>query len=171
MNYYEARPFERRGRPTLTEGTHHRGLFNRDWTGGAYDGYGYRPPKKDPGPKTEQQARGYVKFVVRNYLSSKNVSWMLGKVGDLKKCYRPLLVTEFVEQSMMVEPEGVNSIVQSFNVFLTRQIITAEDFEAGFAEPIEYLAVFTVGCPNAYEIAAQLLTAAGMNPARAAKKP
>lgn len=121
------------------------------------------------GVNNKQVAKVSIKVTLRNYLSSKDMSEMLVRAKDLKQFFRPLLVTELVEHSLVAEPSDVDSIAQMFKALLSHQVVTAKDFEAGFSRPIKSLPVLAIECPDAYKVIAQLLEAVGMDPARLTK--
>ncbi|KAF9350939.1 hypothetical protein BGX34_000903, partial [Mortierella sp. NVP85] len=119
--------------------------------------------------RTEEEAKRSIETTLKEYLSLRDVDEMLASVKELDGCYRPMLVTEFVNQSMEMKQSDVDSIAEVFKKLLSEQILTPEDFEAGFSDPLEFLPDTAIDVPNAYKYAAQLLEAAGMDPAKAAE--
>ncbi|KAF9182635.1 hypothetical protein BGZ50_004797 [Haplosporangium sp. Z 11] len=119
--------------------------------------------------KTEDEAKRSIENTLKEYLSLKDMSELMTSVKELDACYRPMFVTEFVNQSMEMKASDVDSIADIFKKLSSEKILSAEDFEAGFADPLEFLPDTAIDVPNAYKYAAQLLEAAGMDPAKAAK--
>ncbi|KAI7817826.1 armadillo-type protein [Gamsiella multidivaricata] len=119
--------------------------------------------------KTEDEAKRSIENTLKEYLSLRDITELLTSVKELDACYRPLFVTEFVNQSMEMKPSDVDSIGDVFKKLSSEKILSAEDFEAGFADPLEFLPDTAIDVPNAFKYAAQLLEAAGMDPAKAAK--
>ncbi|KAF9196824.1 hypothetical protein BGZ49_002698, partial [Haplosporangium sp. Z 27] len=119
--------------------------------------------------KTEDEAKRSIENTLKEYLSLKDMNELLISVKELDACYRPLFVTEFVNQSMEMKQSDVDSIAEIFKKLNGENILSSEDFESGFADPIEFLPDTAIDVPNAYKYAAQLLEAAGMDPAKAAK--
>ncbi|KAG0047530.1 hypothetical protein BGZ83_007432 [Gryganskiella cystojenkinii] len=118
--------------------------------------------------KTEDEAKRSIENTLKEYLSIRDMSELLISVKELDACYRPLFVTEFVNQSMEMKQSDVDSIAEIFKKLLAEDVLSNEDFESGFADPLEFLPDTAIDVPNAYKFAAQLLEAAGMDPARAA---
>ncbi|KAG0208743.1 hypothetical protein BGX31_002255, partial [Mortierella sp. GBA43] len=136
------------------------------------EGSGNAPTKNGDsapaGPKnTEEEAKRSIQTKFKEYMSLKDMNEMLASVKDLDACYRPLLVTELVNQSMDMKQSDVDSIADIFKKLLSEQVVTGEDFEAGFVDPLEFLPDTAIDCPNARKFTAQLLEAAGMDPFRA----
>ncbi|KAK3844981.1 MAG: armadillo-type protein [Linnemannia gamsii] len=119
--------------------------------------------------KTKDEAQRSIQNTLKEYLSLKDMSEMVISVKELDDVYRPLLVTEFVNQSMEMKAADVDSIAEVFKKLAAEKIVSAEDFETGFADPLEFLPDTAIDVPNAYKYTAQLLEAAGMDPAKAAK--
>jgi translation initiation factor 4G len=119
--------------------------------------------------KTKDEAQRSIVNTLKEYLSLKDMNEMLISVKELDAVYRPLLVTEFVTQAMEMRAADVDSISEVFKKLAAEKIVSAEDFETGFADPLEFLPDTAIDVPNAYKYAAQLLEAAGMDPAKAAK--
>ncbi|KAF8942435.1 hypothetical protein BGZ47_006479 [Haplosporangium gracile] len=130
-------------------------------------------PKTEAAPeapkKTKDEAQRSIANTLKEYLSLKDMNEMLISVKELDDAYRPLLVTEFVNQSMEMKATDVDSIAEVFKKLVAEKIVSAEDFETGFADPLEFLPDTAIDVPNAYKYTAQLLEAAGMDPAKAAK--
>jgi translation initiation factor 4G len=130
-------------------------------------------PKAEATPekpkKTEEEAKRSIQNTLKEYLSLKDMNEMMISVKELDAVYRPLLVTEFVNQSMEMKASDVESIAEIFKKLSAEKIVSAEDFETGFADPLEFLPDTAIDVPNAYKYTAQLLEAAGMDPAKAAK--
>ena len=99
----------------------------------------------------------------------KDMSELLTSVKELDACYRPLFVTEFVNQSMEMKQSDVDSIAEIFKKLSSEKVLSEEDFETGFADPLEFLSDTAIDVPNAYKYAALLLEAAGLDPTKAAK--
>lgn len=138
------------------------------------EGSGNAPTKNgDSAPagpkKTEEEAKRSIQTTLKEYMSLKDMNEMLASVNDLDACYRPLLVTELVNQSMDMKQSDVDSIADIFKKLLSEQVVTGEDFEAGFVDPLEFLPDTAIDCPNARKFTAQLLEAAGMDPSKAAE--
>jgi hypothetical protein len=119
--------------------------------------------------KTKQAAKVSIRIMLRNYLSSKDMSEMLVRVKDFKQYRRSLLVTELVEHSLVAEPSDVDSIAQVFKALLSHQVVTGKEFEAGFSRPVKSLPDLAIECPDAYKVISQLLEAAGMDSGRLTK--
>lgn len=119
--------------------------------------------------KTKDEAQRSIANTLKEYLSLKDMNEMLISVKELDAVYRPLLVTEFVNQSMEMKATDVDSIAEVFKKLAAEKIVSAEDFETGFADPLEFLPDTAIDVPNAYKYTAQLLEAAGLDPAKAAK--
>ncbi|KAF9921923.1 hypothetical protein FBU30_008015 [Linnemannia zychae] len=123
----------------------------------------------DAPKKTKDEAQRSIQNTLKEYLSLKDMNEMLISVKELDAVYRSLLVTEFVNQSMEMKAADVDSIAEVFKKLAAEKIVSAEDFETGFADPLEFLPDTAIDVPNAYKYTAQLLEAAGMDPAKAAK--
>ncbi|KAG0199858.1 hypothetical protein BGX28_006926 [Mortierella sp. GBA30] len=119
--------------------------------------------------KTEEEAKRSIGNTLKEYLSIRDMNELLISVKELDACYRPLLVTEFYNESMEMKQADVDSIAEIFRKLSSEKLVSAEDFETGFADPLEFLPDTAIDVPNAYKYAAQLLEAAGMDPAKAAK--
>ncbi|KAI8599107.1 hypothetical protein EDD21DRAFT_169515 [Dissophora ornata] len=119
--------------------------------------------------KTEDEAKRSIENTLKEYLSLKDMNELLTSVKELDACYRPLFVTEFVNQSMEMKQSDVDSIAEIFKKLTSEKVLSEEEFETGFADPLEFLPDTAIDVPNAYKYAAQLLEAAGMDPAKAAK--
>ncbi|KAG0290768.1 hypothetical protein BGZ98_003297 [Dissophora globulifera] len=119
--------------------------------------------------KTEEEAKRSIENTLKEYLSLRDMNEMMTSVKELDAVYRPLLVTEFVNQSMEMKQSDVDSIAEVFKKLSGEKVVSSEDFETGFADPLEFLADTAIDVPNAYKYAAQLLEAAGMDASRAAK--
>ncbi|KAF9392094.1 hypothetical protein BGX21_011096 [Mortierella sp. AD011] len=128
-----------------------------------------KAPESDAPKKTEEEAKRSIENTLKEYLSLKDMTEMLTSIKELDVCYRPLLVTEFVNQSMEMKQSDVDSIAEVFKKLNSEKILSTEDFESGFADPLEFLPDTAIDVPNAYKYASQLLEAAGMDPAKAAK--
>ncbi|KAF9900703.1 hypothetical protein EC991_007020 [Linnemannia zychae] len=130
-------------------------------------------PKAEAAPegpkKTKDEAQRSIQNTLKEYLSLKDMNEMMISVKELDAVYRPLLVTEFINQSMEMKAADVDSIAEVFKKLAAEKIVSAEDFETGFADPLEFLPDTAIDVPNAYKYTAQLLEAAGMDPAKAAK--
>ncbi|KAF9344589.1 hypothetical protein BGX26_004147, partial [Mortierella sp. AD094] len=123
----------------------------------------------DAPKKTEDEAKRSIENTLKEYLSLRDMTEMLTSIKELDVCYRSLLVTEFVNQSMEMKQLDVDSIAEVFKKLNSENILSTEDFESGFADPLEFLPDTAIDVPNAYKYASQLLEAAGMDPAKAAK--
>ncbi|KAF9980067.1 hypothetical protein BGZ75_008843, partial [Mortierella antarctica] len=119
--------------------------------------------------KTEDEAKRSISNTLKEYMSIRDMNELLISVKELDACYKPLLVTEFYNESMEMKQADVDSIAEIFKKLSTEKLLTSEEFETGFADPLEFLADTAIDVPNAYKYAAQLLEAAGMDPAKAAK--
>ncbi|KAF9106390.1 hypothetical protein BGX27_009191 [Mortierella sp. AM989] len=123
----------------------------------------------DAPKKTEDEAKRSIANTLKEYLSLKDMNEVVESIKELDACYRPLFVTEFVNQSMEMKQSEVDNIAEIFKKLNTEKILSTEDFEAGFTDPLEFLPDTAIDVPNAYKYATQLLEAAGMDPTRAAK--
>ncbi|KAF9097347.1 hypothetical protein BGX29_008113 [Mortierella sp. GBA35] len=119
--------------------------------------------------KTKEEAQRSVQNTLKEYLSLKDMNEMLISAKELDAVYRSVLVTEFVNQSMEMKAADVDSIAEVFKKLASEKIISTEDFEAGFADPLEFLPDTAIDVPNAYKYTAQLLEAAGLDASKAAK--
>ncbi|KAG0357060.1 hypothetical protein BG005_003980 [Podila minutissima] len=125
-------------------------------------------PKAGP-KKTEDEAKRSIENTLKEYMSIRDMTEMVASVAELDECYRPLFVTEFVNQSMEMKQSDVDSVADIFKKLSGDGLISKEDFEAGFADPLEFLPDTAIDVPNAYKITAQLLEAAGLDASKAAK--
>ncbi|KAF9204654.1 hypothetical protein BGZ59_000938 [Podila verticillata] len=122
------------------------------------------------GPKkTEEEAKRSIENTLKEYLSIRDMTEMVASVAELEDCYHPLFVTEFVNQSMEMKQSDIDSVADIFKKLAGDGLISKEDFEAGFADPLEFLPDTAIDVPNAYKITAQLLEAAGLDASKAAK--
>ncbi|KAF9946690.1 hypothetical protein BGZ72_011215, partial [Mortierella alpina] len=128
-----------------------------------------KPEASSAPKKTEDEAKRSISNTLKEYLSIRDMNELLISVKELDACYKPLLVTEFYNESMEMKQADVDSIAEIFKKLSTEKLLSSEDFEAGFADPLEFLPDTAIDVPNAYKYAAQLLEAAGMDPAKAAK--
>ncbi|KAF9431889.1 hypothetical protein BGZ76_011570 [Entomortierella beljakovae] len=126
-------------------------------------------PESGAPKKTEDEAKRSIDNTLKEFLSLRDMTELLISVKELDTCYKPLLVTEFVNQSMEMKQPGVDSIGEIFKKLIEEKVLSSEDFETGFADPLEFLPDTAIDVPSAYKYAAQLLEAAGMDPSRAAK--
>ncbi|KAF9970057.1 hypothetical protein BGZ65_011420 [Modicella reniformis] len=117
----------------------------------------------DAPKKTEDEAKRSIENTLKEFLSLRDMTELLENVKELEPCYKPLFVTEFVNQSMEMKQSDVDSIGEVFKRILSENILTVEEFEAGFSDPLEFLPDTAIDVPNAYKYAAQLLIAAGMD--------
>ncbi|KAF9303184.1 hypothetical protein BGZ74_004217 [Mortierella antarctica] len=130
-----------------------------------------KQPEREPEPeapkKTEEEAKRSIANTLKEFMSIKDMNELLISVKELDACYRSLLVTEFVNQSMEMKASEVDSIGDVFKKLGAEKVVTEQDFEAGFSGPLEFLSDTAIDVPNAFKIMAQLLEAAGMDPTRA----
>ncbi|KAG0015116.1 hypothetical protein BGZ82_001533 [Podila clonocystis] len=126
-----------------------------------------REPETEAPKKTEEEAKRSIANTLKEFMSIKDTNELLISVKELDACYRSLLVTEFVNQSLEMKQSEVDSIGDIFKKLGAEKVVTEQDFEAGFIEPLEFLPDTAIDVPNAFKIMAQLLEAAGMDPARA----
>ncbi|KAG0338309.1 hypothetical protein BG004_007270 [Podila humilis] len=117
--------------------------------------------------KTEEEAKRSIANTVKEFMSIKDMDELMISVQELDTCYRPLLVTEFVNQSMEMTQSDIDCVAEIFKRLRTEKIVSPEDFEAGFSDPLEFLPDTAIDVPNAYKFTGQLLEAAGMDPTRA----
>ncbi|KAI9239239.1 MAG: hypothetical protein BYD32DRAFT_485925 [Podila humilis] len=126
-----------------------------------------KQPETEAPKKTEDEAKRSIANTLKEFMSIKDMSELLISVRELDACYRSLLVTEFVNQSMEMKSSEVDSIADIFKKLGSEKVVSEQDFEAGFSDPLEFLPDTAIDVPNAFKIMAQLLEAAGMDPARA----
>ncbi|KAG0076970.1 hypothetical protein BGZ92_002164 [Podila epicladia] len=125
-----------------------------------------RESESEAPKKTEEEAKRSIANTLKEFMSIKDMNELLISVKELDACYRSLLVTEFVNQSMEMKPSEVDSIGDVFKKLGAEKVVTEKDFEAGFSEPLELLPDTAIDVPNAFKIMAQLLEAAGMDPTK-----
>ncbi|KAF9405792.1 hypothetical protein BGZ94_003379, partial [Podila epigama] len=126
--------------------------------------------KASSGPKkTEEEAKRSIENTLKEYMSIKDMNELVASVSELDECYRPLFVTEFVNQSMEMKQSEVDSIATIFKKLSADGLVSKEDFETGFSDPLEFLPDTAIDVPNAYAYTAQLLEAAGLDASKAAK--
>lgn len=124
-------------------------------------------PVSEAPKKTEDEAKRSIANTLKEYLSIRDMNELLMSAKELDACYRPLFVAEFVNQSMEMKQSDVDSIAEIFKKMTSEGVISTEEFETGFADPLEFLSDTAIDVPNAYKYAAQLLEAAGLDPAKA----
>ncbi|ORZ05300.1 armadillo-type protein [Lobosporangium transversale] len=117
--------------------------------------------------KTKEEAERSIQNTLKEYLSLKDVNELLLSVKELDDSHRPLFVEVFVTQAMEMKQSDVDSIADIFKKLLSEKVLTPEDFEEGFTNPLEFLPDTAIDVPNAYKYTEQLLEAAGMDPAKA----
>ncbi|KAF9578249.1 hypothetical protein BGW38_006052, partial [Lunasporangiospora selenospora] len=119
--------------------------------------------------KTADEAKRSIQNTLKEFLSLRDMKELVLSVEELDACHRNMFVTEFVYSSMDMKQADVDAIAEIFKKLLSEKLISSEDFETGFTMPLEDLADLAIDCPNAYKYSEQLLEAAGMDPAKAAK--
>ncbi|KAF9582192.1 hypothetical protein BGW38_000527 [Lunasporangiospora selenospora] len=125
-------------------------------------------PKPEP-KKTEEQAVRSISNTLKEYLSLRDMEELLVSIDELDRCYIPLLVTEFVNQSIVMKRENVDQVAEAFKSLRNQNRITSADFEKGFEVPLKDLGDTAIDVPNAYTYAGMLLEAAGLDPSKAVK--
>ncbi|KAF9168622.1 hypothetical protein DFQ26_004258 [Actinomortierella ambigua] len=126
-----------------------------------------RQPEEEESKMTKEQAQRRIDTTFKEYQSLRDSSELVTSFKEIDSSFRSLFVTELVTKGMESKQADVDTMCEIFKKLAGEGLLSKDDFEAGFTDPLEILPDVAIDAPNAFKLTAQLLEAAGLDPSRA----